>query len=110
MDEIVDPLVQIQLPALLGEVADLDGGAHLHIAAVGGKLAGDHVKQCGFACAVAAYNADSVFPEEVIGEIINDGPAIVGFGNVVEFDDLPAQAAGCRCHLDGVVGLRGVLV
>ena len=43
VDEVKDALVQVQLPALLGEVADADRLAPVDGAAVGEELAGDEI-------------------------------------------------------------------
>ena len=110
VDEVVDPLLEVQLPALLGEVADLHRGAHLHRAAVRRQLPGDQVEQGGLAGAVAAHNADAVAAQQVVGEVADDGPPVKGLGHVVELDDLLPQAAGGRRHLDALVRLRRVLV
>ena len=71
-------------------MADFYRSTDVHEAAVGLQLACDHVKQGGFARAVAAHNADAVSPEKIIGEIADDGPSVIGFADAMEFDDLPA--------------------
>ena len=45
MDKIVDTLVQIQLPALLRKMTDLDRLAQLDCAAVRRKLAREHAQE-----------------------------------------------------------------
>ena len=110
VDEVVDPLVQVQLPALLGEVADLHRGAHVHRAAVRRQLAGDQVEEGGLAGAVPAHDADPVIPQQVVGEAADDGPAVKGLGHVPQLDDLLPQAAGGRRHLHRLVRLRRVLI
>ena len=110
MDEVVDPLAQVQLPPLLGEVADLHGGADVHGAAVRRQFPGDQVEQGGLAGAVAAHDADPVAAQQVVGEAADDGPAVKGLGNIPQLDDLLPQAAGGRRHLHGFIRLRRVLV
>ena len=110
MDEVVDPLLQVQLPPFLGEVADLHGGAHLHGAAVGGQLPGDQPQQGGLPRPVMAHDADAVPAQQVVGKAADDGAAAVGLGHVMELDDLFPQAAGGGGHLDGAVRFRGLLV
>ena len=110
VDEVVDPLLEVQLPPLLGEVADLHRGAHLHRAAVRRQLPRDQVEQGGLAGAVAAHDADAVAAQQVVGEVADDGPPVKGLGHIPQLDDLLPQAAGGRRHLDGFVRLRRVLV
>ena len=69
VDEIVDPLVQIQLPPLLGKVADLHRGADVHRAAVRGQLPGKQPQQRGFSGAVVPHDADAVIPQQIVGEV-----------------------------------------
>ena len=110
MDEVVDPLAQVQLPALLGEVADPDGGTKFHRAGVGPEGPRQHMQQGRLARAVAAHDADPVTAQEVVGETVDDGFSVEGLGNAVELDDLPAQTAGSRGELEHIVRLGRVLV
>ena len=110
MDEIVDPHTEVQLPALLRKMADLHGGADLHMAAVRLQLPGCQMQQRGFARAVAAHDADAVAAEEIVGEIVDDGAAVEGLADAMKLHDLPPQAAGRRAQLQCIVGFRGILV
>ncbi|CAN4049886.1 Serine/threonine protein phosphatase, partial [Dysosmobacter welbionis] len=110
VDKVVDPLVQVQLSSLLGEVADLHGGAHLHRAAVRCQFACHQVEQGGLPGAVAAHDADAVTAQQVVGEAADDGTAVKGLGHIPQLDDLLPQAAGGRRHLHGLVRFRCLLV
>ena len=54
-------------------MADFDGGAEFHRAGIGLQRSRDHVQEGGLARAVASDDADPVIPEEVIGEVVDDG-------------------------------------
>ncbi|CDC69327.1 ribosomal protein S5 [Oscillibacter sp. CAG:155] len=110
VDKVIDPLVQVQLPSLLGEVADLDGCADRYAAAVRRQFPGDQMQQCGFSGAVVAHDADPVPPQKMIGEMIHHGFAVKGLCDVVQFNDLFPQTAGSRGQLHGVIRLRRILV
>ena len=110
VDEIVDPLVQIQLPALLGKMPDLHGSADGHAAAVRLQFPGDQVQQRGLSRAVVAHDADPVSPQEVIREVIDHRPAVKGLCDIIQLDDLFAQPAGSRSQLHRIVRLRRILV
>ena len=45
------------------------------------------------------HDADAVIPQEIVGEIFDDGFSVEGLGNAVQLDDLPAQTAGCGTEL-----------
>ena len=98
------PLVGVQVPALLGEVADFYRLTDFHRAAVRGQTARNHVQQRGLARAVVAHNAQPVFPADGQGEIRNSHLTIVGFGNVVQCNNLLTQPAGLGRHLHRTVG------
>ena len=104
MDEVKDALVQVQLPALLGEVADADRLAPVDGAAVGEELAGDEVQEGGLARPVAADDAHAVVSGDPVGEVAEDGVVPEGLAYVVQLDRLAPQAAGEGRHLEGAVG------
>ena len=109
MDEVKDALVQVQLPALLGEVADADRLAPVDGAAVGEELACNQIEQGGFARTVPADDAHAVVSGDPVGEVAEDGVVPEGLAHVVQLDRLAPQAAGESCHLEGAVGLRAGL-
>ena len=109
MDEVKDALVQVQLPALLGEVADADRFAPVDGAAVGEELPGNQIEQGGLARTVAADDAHAVVSGDPVGEVAEDGVVPEGLAHVVQLDGLAPQAAGEGRHLEGTVSLRAGL-
>ena len=110
MDKVVHPLVQIQLPALLGEMADPHRGPGLHAAGVRRQLSGDQPQQGGLSRAVAAHNADAVAAQQIVGKTADDRAAPIGFGYLPQLNEFSPQAAGGRRQLYGPVALRRGLV
>ena len=110
VDKVVDPHVQVQLPAFLREMPDLHGRTLHHPAAVRGQFSGDDLEQGGLAGAVFAHDADAVLPQQVIGEIRDHLFVAKGLGDPLQLDELLAQTAGGGAHTDGFLLLGGILV
>ena len=110
MDEVVDPLVKVQLPPLLGEVPDAHRGPDVHAALVGLQLPGDEPQQGGLPHAVVAHDADAVVPQHAVGKVPQHPARVVLLAHVPQLDDLSSQAAGGRRQADALVRLRGLLV
>ncbi len=71
-------VVEVQVLALLVERGDLQIGAELHRAAVGRKLAGQHLQQRRLAGAVRADEADAIAAMHADRERRDDGPVAIG--------------------------------
>ena len=110
INEVVYALVQIQLPALLRKMTDLDRLAQLDRAAVRRKLAREHAQERRFARAVSAHDADAVAAQKAVGKITEDRPPVIALGDVLQCDDLFAETARSRRELHCAVALRGLLV
>ena len=110
VNQLPDGLVGIQLPGLLGEIADFHRGAGLDAAGIRGQAPGHQVQQGGFPRAVAAHHADAVVPGQAVGEVPQHLLVPEGFADVLQIENLPAQAAGRSSHLHRVVVLGGLLV
>ena len=109
MDVVVHPLIQVQLPALLGEVADADGLPPVHSAGVGEHLPGDQVQKGGLSRPVVPDDAHPVVPGHPVGEVADHRPATERLGHVVQLHRLAPQAAGQGGHLDGLIRFRAGL-
>ena len=77
-------------------MADLDRLAQLDCAAVRRELAGKDAQERRFARAIPADDADTVIAEQTIGKIAEDRPPVVALGDMLQRDDLFAEAARGR--------------
>ena len=109
VDKVVYPLIRVQLPALLGEVADTHRLAPVDGAAVRGELPGKEVQQGGLSRPVAPHDAHPVLPAHPVGEGLENHPVPKGLGDPMQLHRLPSQAAGESGHLHRPVGLRAGL-
>ena len=84
-DGIAEGGIFIQCGTELVEVRDLEFGAQARLPVVGLQLSHDEFQQRGLAGAIGADQADLVPAQQPAGEILDDGPAAIGFGNVLQF-------------------------
>ena len=110
VNEVIDPHIQIQLPAFLRKVAHLYSAAAKYFTAVGLQLSCNQLEQGGLAGTVFAHDADAVLPQQVVGEILQHDFVAVGLGDLLQLDDLLAQTAGRSPHADGFFLHRAVLI
>ena len=96
MDKVIYPLAKVQLSALLGEMADADGGARLPGAAVRGQVTGKQLQKSRFAGSVLAHDADPVGAQKGAGEIPDHRPTVIALSDPVQFDDLNRRVRRVR--------------
>ena len=106
-------LLRIQLPPQLIEVADLQVGALLHGAGVGGHLADQDAQQRALADAVVADEADAVPAHDAQRQVPDERLAAVAVGDVAQFHHLAAGLTAVL-HVDarlarGLQALRRLL-
>ena len=109
VDVVVGALIGIQLPALLGEVADAHRAAEVDAAGVGRQRAGDQVQQRALARAVSADDAHAVVPQDCVGKIADDGFVPEGLGDVLQLHRLAPQPGGARRDGQALVGAGALL-
>src|SRR5262249_53210358 len=77
----------------------------------GGFLRGDHAKQRGLAGTVGTDDADDAAGRQLEGEVVDEKVVTEPFGQVLEVDDVLAQAFGHRNDdLRGLLSLVGGLL
>src|SRR3712207_6681019 len=107
-DFLVEGLVGIEGVAALVDVAELDALADPDRTFVRLLLAGDHAEQGRLAGTVRADDADDAARRQLEREAVDEELVAEGFFEIVELDDVVAQALGDRD--DDLSGRRALLV
>ena len=95
-DLLVEGLVGIERVAALVDIAELHALADLDRTFVGLLLAGDHAEERGLAGAVRADDADDAARRQLEGQAVDEELVAEGLLEIVELDDVVAQALGDR--------------
>ena len=110
----IEPFAFVEVFGVLVQVTDVNGLPKQQAALGWLAPSGDEIKQGGFAAAVGADDADSVFRAEAVAEAIEEwatAPAAIGCDpNGFRFDHLFADAPADAGHLQLCFGLIGFLL
>src|SRR5262249_26547842 len=94
-----NPLLLIQLAGFLIIVTGNDCLACFDTTGIGRNASGNDVEQSGFAAAIWTHHANTIARLQGIAEVIDQSLPAIGFGHMVDFQDLLSEPAGCHGNL-----------